>query len=724
MKLFKYLAVSAAVSLAACQKEESSNNISSSPINSFSEIIAPANFNFETSKQLTLNISVENNGYSQASVIEVFDSNPQAEGELIYKGFTSNDNLSTKINVPSIVKRLYVLKTDPTGSQSMEVIEVNSSTINYAFKKKASTSKKTIVVSPDCTSGCTYTVNNNSSWNSLSSSGTYCFTGNIGGSIAAQANGIIIRLCGTGTISQLSLNNDAVLHITDGSNITIKNFYMYSSSNEAIVYENATLTIEKDFGMNGSFTNHGTLVAEKNFSIYSGSGNEFINNGSATLDKDFKNDAVLINNGTLDIDKKYQLYSGSENTNNCKITVGDDLNMSDDMTINGGYLLVEDLINLYSGNTLELNDGAFVKAEKLTQDGTISGSGTTSLVKVLDKTIMYSTAVVDGSIEFCDEDGIETDQGSFTGVATEACAAYIATSSCIPEGNGVPTVSDDDNDNVANDQDLFPNDPDRAGETYYPGSNSFATIAFEDLWPAMGDYDFNDLVLDYRIRMITDADNKVKDIEFDYKVRATGAGFKNGFGFMLDLDPSKVSSVSRETALSNLISLNANGTEAGQSKTVLIFFDNSQDELPNVGGAFVNTVPGSLYSSPVQRQVKVTFTNGEDASNFNDFNPFLIVDGDRSKEIHLSGFAPTDLATTNLFGTSSDDSKPSEGRYYVNKNNLPWAIEISSSASYPSEKNDIVLAYNYFAAWAFSGGTSNADWHTDVSGYRDASLLY
>src|SRR5690606_31429022 len=104
---------------------------------------------------------------------------------------------------------------------------------------------------------------------------------------------------------------------------------------------------------------------------------------------------------------------------------------------------------------------------------------------------------------------------------------YIPSSGCNPTGNGTPTVLDSDNDNVPDATDLFPNDPERAGEFFFPGASNFATIAFEDLWPGVGDFDFNDLVMDYRLRWITNADNEIKDIEIDYKVRAIGAGFKS-----------------------------------------------------------------------------------------------------------------------------------------------------------------------------------------------------
>ena len=240
----------------------------------------------------------------------------------------------------------------------------------------------------------------------------------------------------------------------------------------------------------------------------------------------------------------------------------------------------------------------------------------------------------------------------------------------------------------------------------------------------MGDYDFNDLVLDYRVHWVTDANNNAKDVVIEYKVRAIGAGLRNGFAMEINVAPSAIQSITRSTALANFISLNANGTESGQSKAVVVFFTNANDELPNTGGAFVNTVPNGPYSTPKLSQVSVTFTSAQSLSSIMNMNPFMIVNQDRSREIHLAGYAPTDLANVNLFGTSSDDSDPSNGRYYVNENNLPWALHMPVSFDYPSEKKDVVQAYMQFAGWAISGGISNTDWYMNMSGYRDASKIY
>ncbi|MEO1384463.1 MAG: LruC domain-containing protein, partial [Bacteroidota bacterium] len=60
-----------------------------------------------------------------------------------------------------------------------------------------------------------------------------------------------------------------------------------------------------------------------------------------------------------------------------------------------------------------------------------------------------------------------------------------------------------------------------------PAANVFGTLAFEDFWPSKGDYDFNDLVLDYNYELKVNANNKVTEIDATFIVRAIGAGYHN-----------------------------------------------------------------------------------------------------------------------------------------------------------------------------------------------------
>jgi LruC domain-containing protein len=102
----------------------------------------------------------------------------------------------------------------------------------------------------------------------------------------------------------------------------------------------------------------------------------------------------------------------------------------------------------------------------------------------------------------------------------------------------------------------------------------------------------------------------------------------------------------------------------------------------------------------------------------------MFINQNRGREVHMAGQGPTDLADPSYFGNSSDDSDPNTGRYYVNKNNLPWAIAMPASFEYPAEKVDLVSAYHYFYLWAINGGQSNSDWYMNNTGYRNSSLIY
>ncbi len=723
MKKISALAAIAALFLASCQKETTTSQQNPSEIQSFSEITAPKGFGFNATKGLSLNLNISNSGFQQASTIEIYDSNPLGGGELIFKGFTSGNQLNAELTVASTLKRLYVVKTDPTGSSTTEILAVTGKKVSHTFGKKA-IAKKTVVVSPTCNVGCDYSYSNKSgnfNINSNDAAGVYCFTGNTTASINVNRSGVTIRLCGTADIQNLNLANGSFLEIVDGANVTVKNLGANSGS-QVDIYD-ATVTIENNFSPNGPVTNHGDLTIEKGLNVNNGSG--LTNNGTIDVEKDLNNNDDLVNNGTITIGGHANLNGGSTTINRCKLIVTQELRINNN-TENYGYIEAGEEIKINGGSNLNLHDGAMVYGKDNSHiNANVDGVSNTSVLKIDGNVQINGGAGISGNLELC-VGGSFSNNGSINSPAALACGnTYIPTSSCNPTGNGsTPATQDADSDNVPDDDDLYPNDPDRAGEVYYPSANTFGTIAFEDLWPAMGDYDFNDLVLDYRIHWITDADNKAKDVIFEYKVRAIGAGLRNGFGVEINVSPALVESITRTTSLSNLISLNANGTESGQSKAVIILFENANDELPNAGGPFVNTVPNGPYSTPRLSQASVTFTTSQSLSSIMNMNPFMIVNQDRGREIHLSGYAPTDLADANLFGTASDDSEPSNGRYYVNKNNLPWALNIPVSFDYPIEKADVVSAYNNFAAWALSGGSSNTDWYLDASGYRNNAKIY
>ncbi len=241
---------------------------------------------------------------------------------------------------------------------------------------------------------------------------------------------------------------------------------------------------------------------------------------------------------------------------------------------------------------------------------------------------------------------------------------------------------------------------------FYPNEFTAATLAFEDLWPYSGDYDFNDLVISYNIKTILNAENNVTQVDYNYIVESIGAGYKNGFGIELEgVLPSEISSVTGSNLTEGIITNNANGTEQAQPNAVIIFFDNA-----HLNVRLSNTI-SIVFTNPITTAALGTAP----------FNPFLIVNKDRSKEVHLPNKPTTYYPTT----TSIEDGptvKDSDGDFKTPQG-LPWAMNINGKYGAPKENIIITDAYNFFANWATSGGTSYPDWHYDKRGYRNNANL-
>lgn len=289
-------------------------------------------------------------------------------------------------------------------------------------------------------------------------------------------------------------------------------------------------------------------------------------------------------------------------------------------------------------------------------------------------------------------------------------------------------AKDADGDGVIDDLDQFPTDPTKAYTSYFPSQNNWGTLAFEDLFPSAGDYDMNDLVISYRYTMISNAQNNIVEMNAEYKALANGAAFQNAFGVQFPFAPSLIKSATGQNVATGLAKLNPNGTEAGQSRAVIIPIDNIYSVLKYSNGAFfVNTRTDMEKANATPVSVLIQFNSPISPSTLNiaNMNPFLISNQRRTHEVHLPGFAPTDLADLKLFGTGNDDSKPSSNRYYVSKENYPWALHFADGFLYPTEGSAINTAYLRFFEWAKSGGTNVKDWYSNSgSGFRNPDRIY
>ncbi|MCB5259284.1 MAG: LruC domain-containing protein [Candidatus Cloacimonetes bacterium] len=280
------------------------------------------------------------------------------------------------------------------------------------------------------------------------------------------------------------------------------------------------------------------------------------------------------------------------------------------------------------------------------------------------------------------------------------------------------TPIDSDDDGISDAFDDYPDDADLAFNNYTYGADAWGTLAFEDLWPNTGDYDFNDMVVDYNYNQITQPGNRVKKVEMSYKLRGIGARRANGFAVQVPFEASNITQI--HASHDALFEMEDDGPFA-----VMRFFNSAFDLIPQVPNAFINTEMSDTYFEPVDFSVHYKLESPMAISLLETsppYNPFIFLNGLRSVEVHLPGYPPTTRMATDMLGTQDDAS--TEGNWYKTAGNLPWAVDIPQSWTYPIEKAQISQAYNKFKDWAQSSGTSYADWYKDLPEYTNPEFMY
>jgi len=312
---------------------------------------------------------------------------------------------------------------------------------------------------------------------------------------------------------------------------------------------------------------------------------------------------------------------------------------------------------------------------------------------------------------------------------------------------------DTDEDGVANIYDDYPYDPARAFNNYWPANGG--TLAFEDLWPSMGDYDMNDAVIGYKFSRVTNSSNELVEGIGSFTVRATGAGLMQGFGFSLPnntVPGNKFQISGCEVFLPPTIHRNLNGSESGQSDLTIL----ANSRIPYVGNIYHHNHYGPYYVFDVK--LKITEGNySMDAFNFQSWNPFIFVyayaNPQRAREVHLPGYKPTDLAVDTLFDSGNDGSEyPTGGSFgnmwYKSQKNstmygdsvgqyFPWGLDIPGYFSWTFEadavhdpsigkyRHTIWWGYKKFKQWAGSNGNECLDWYSGLgSEYRDNNFIF
>ena len=698
--------------LASCTKNVETNKenvTTNNKVTSINELKAPANFNWQMSREVTFNVSVSDPKFQDAIyMISIYDADPLTGGNLLSRGSANlNTSFVTKLNLAKTIKQVFIRKTAPDNSKLDQVIDVNATNISIdlgGVKLGKTTLNKT--ASPDCNSGCTQTISSNNTNINVNSGDVVCITGsNI--TVGFNANGGTVRICGSNvSVQNAVLNNGSSLIIASSGSATFNSLNINGSTSS---FENwGTATINSSFSPGGLVTNNGVITTPQDINLNSQS--NLINNGTISTQQSFNDNSNCTNNGTITVNQSFQANGGSTLTNNCKIIVNNNFEINSSIR-NYGYISVANASHVNGGSELGLYNGAMFKTKDIEINGTSKGYTSTSLLKVTGRTTINGGASVTGYIQYCDANGIETNYGTIGSGATQGCSLYIPTTACNPEGNGSAPITDTDGDGVSDVLDEYPTDASKAYNNYYPSASGYATLAFEDMWPSRGDYDMNDMVVKYKYNVVTNASNNVVNVIGNYTLLANGASFQNGFGVEFPILRSKATGLTGGTL------------EAGQTNTVVTLFNNARTEMD-----MWNTIPG-VATSPIKNYtINFSVTAGPSLSSFGlgSYNPFIwnnTAGFGRGYEVHLPYKTATTLANSALFGTSGDNTSGSNT--YISKgNNLPWAIDVPVVFNYPIERADITTAHLKFASWVQSGGTQYTDWYTAGTGYRNTAKIY
>ncbi|MCF8254103.1 MAG: LruC domain-containing protein [Bacteroidia bacterium] len=687
-------------------------------VNNINEMIVPDGFNYDNNRKIEVTVSVSEGKFgSQLQRIQLFDGNPISNGSLLVSGSANYlKPFTCNLTLPKSVETIYIVKTNPDNSSITEIVSAKTNKIQISdMGKRGLELRKSMPSSPDCNTGCTSTVTGNSNISLNNAANTVCVTGNFSGDISIN-NGTV-RICGNATIGNCNLNNSSTLLIASGATVTFSSINVNGAS---CTFSNwsPSVTINGSFSPGGIVNNYGTLTISETFNV-NGQAN-VTNEGTINISGSLNNNKTITNNGTISVSESFAQNGGGVFTNNCKFIVSKNAALNNPLS-NNGFISVIQSTTINGGGVLTMSSGSMYLTENLTLNSTITGSGSTSLVKVNDNTTINGGGNINGAIQFCDANGIETNFGTIASGVSIACNQYIPTSSCNPVGNGIIVVPDTDGDGANDNIDEYPSDPDLAFNNFYPNEKGTATVAFEDLWPSKGDYDLNDLVMDFRHNIITNSNNEVIKFEGYYRLRASGGAQNIAFCMGIPLAPDIVEKLTGATL------------EEGHSNLVFQLFENNKNELKGW-----NTVMSQAKVDYAEYNVSFSVNKGPSLKEFGSvsaFDPFIWMNSKekgRGYEIHVPGNAPTKYADTKLFGYANDATDIGKEKYYLTANNLPWAIVIPSTYDYCvelsllglKENPDITQAHLHFAQWAQSGGEIYSDWYENFKGYRTEEYIY
>lgn len=222
------------------------------------------------------------------------------------------------------------------------------------------------------------------------------------------------------------------------------------------------------------------------------------------------------------------------------------------------------------------------------------------------------------------------------------------------------------------------------------------TLMFEDMYSQLGDYDFNDFVARYNLRILykySRGKYYAHKMCISVQIRAVGGIYK--YEPYIRLTKVKADNIIIETTEKNVKSIKGPNGEA------IISY---KSPTPPSGYKYYNTEKNEMTKPDKFKEIWITFKNPieyEDVMDKNYNIDMYIAKENHKQEIHLKGYEP-------VYDQHQD---------YADKNNFVWGIRTWGIFDHAIEGKNFLKAYPQFKGWVTSGGKEYKRWWEEVD-YR------
>jgi hypothetical protein len=229
---------------------------------------------------------------------------------------------------------------------------------------------------------------------------------------------------------------------------------------------------------------------------------------------------------------------------------------------------------------------------------------------------------------------------------------------------------------------------------YFPSAESFYIVGYEDLYPQIGDYDFNDLTVAYRVRYGFNTDNQVVSIKGIAYLLTRGAAYNHNWHLKISLPQTVLASLSCVTYIDPQTSqtCSPDNPPSYQGIADIVLFDKTLQIFtdPLSSSPLVNTLPGqSFILGP-----KATFT----------------LELDTPIPSESIGSAPFD-PVLEVLNTGESIQLLQVDPDFKDLNGYPFGMLLPNAWQPPYEYIDLNDAYPLFQSFVDSEGTQSLDWY-------------